>query len=84
MRSGREAGSHTDGGDGGDDFTKLELIENGGLSGSIESDHQNSHLLLPPELVEELRKCETHGGGLANTFAGKGDVAVIGGGLASG
>jgi len=43
-----------DSGDGGDDFTELELVQNRGLSGSVESDHQNSHLLLPPQLIEEL------------------------------
>lgn len=37
-----------DGGDGGDNFTKLELVEDGGFTGGIESDHQNSHLLLAP------------------------------------
>lgn len=35
-------------GDGGDDFAELELVEDGGLSGSIKTDHQNSHLLLAP------------------------------------
>lgn len=39
---------HTDGGDGGDDLTKLELVEDGGFTGGIETDHQNSHLLLAP------------------------------------
>jgi len=33
-------------GDSGDDFTELQLIQNGGLSGSVETDHENSHLLL--------------------------------------
>jgi len=37
-----------DGRNGGDDFTQLELIQDGGLSGGIETDHQNAHLLLPP------------------------------------
>lgn len=47
-------------GDGGDDFTKLQLVQNGGFTGGIETDHENSHLLLPPQLVENLRKGETH------------------------
>lgn len=51
---------HTDGWDSGDDLTKLELVKNGGLSGGIETDHQDSHLLLAPELVEQLGECETH------------------------
>ena len=52
----------TDCGDGGDDFTELQLVENGGLSGGIETDHKNSHLLLSPETVEQTRECETHVG----------------------
>jgi hypothetical protein len=49
-----------DGRDGGDDLTKLQLVEDGGFTGSIKTDHQNSHLLLPPQLIENLGKCETH------------------------
>jgi hypothetical protein len=52
--------SRTNGRDGGDDFTKLQLVQNGGFTGGIETDHENSHLLLPPQLVENLRKGETH------------------------
>lgn len=29
-------------------FTELELVQNGGLSGRVKTNHQNSHLLLPP------------------------------------
>jgi len=35
-------------GDGGDNFTKLELVQDSGLSGGIETNHQNSHLFLSP------------------------------------
>jgi len=56
----------TDCGDGGNDFTELQLVENGGLSGSIETDHENSHLLLSPEAVEQTRECETHIGGVVD------------------
>jgi hypothetical protein len=38
----------TNGRDGGDDFTELQLVKDGGFTGSIETDHQNSHLLLAP------------------------------------
>ena len=38
----------TDGGDGGDDFTELQLVEDCRLSGSVQADHQNTHLLLSP------------------------------------
>ena len=41
-------GRRTNGGDGCDNFTKLELVEDGGLSSSVQTDHQDSHLLLPP------------------------------------
>ena len=41
-------GKHTDGRDGGDDLTKLQLVKNGGFTGGVETDHQNPHLLLPP------------------------------------
>lgn len=57
---------HTDGGDGGDDFTELELVEDGGFTGGVESDHQNAHLLLPPQLIKDLGESETHGCGLGD------------------
>lgn len=56
--------NHTNGGDRGHDFTQLELVEDGGLSGSVQSDHQNSHLLLAPEAIEQLRESKTHLGGV--------------------
>ena len=55
--------SLTDCGDGCHDFTEFQLVQDRSLSGSIEADHQDSHLLLTPKLIEELRKCETHVGG---------------------
>jgi hypothetical protein len=48
------------GGDGGDDLTKLKLVKNGGFTGGIETNHQDTHLLLSPQLIEDLGKCETH------------------------
>lgn len=61
----------TDCGDGGDDFTKLELVQDSGLSGGVETDHQDSHLLLAPEAVEQLRESETHvGGGCGGVSSG--------------
>jgi hypothetical protein len=50
-------------GDGGDDFTELQLVQNGGLSGGIETNHEDSHLLLAPQAVEQLGKGKTHIGG---------------------
>ena len=55
----------TDCGNGGDDFTKLQLVEDSGLSGGIETNHEDSHLLLAPQAVEQLGEGKTHvGGGL--------------------
>lgn len=34
----------TDGRDGGDDLAELELVQNSGLAGGIEADHENAHL----------------------------------------
>ncbi len=57
-------GGPTNGGDSGDDFAQLQLVENGGLSGGVQTNHQDSHLLLPPEPVKEFAESETHGGGV--------------------
>ena len=38
----------TDCGNGGDDFTQLQLVQNSGLSCSVETDHENAHLLSSP------------------------------------
>ena len=32
----------TDGGDCGNDFTELELVEDGGLTGGVETDHEDT------------------------------------------
>jgi hypothetical protein len=45
---GSRTSRRTNGGDRGDDFTELQLVQNGRLSGSIEANHQNTHLLLAP------------------------------------
>lgn len=49
-----------DGGDGGNDLTELELVEDGGLTGGVETDHKDSHVLLAEELAEEFAKASTH------------------------
>ena len=36
-------------GNSGDDFAEFELVQNGGFTGSVETDHQDSHLLLGKE-----------------------------------
>lgn len=55
----------TDRRDGGDDFTKLQLVQDGGLSGGVKTDHQDSHLLATPESIEQPRESDTHGGGVS-------------------
>jgi len=50
--------------DSRDDFTQLELVEDSGLSSGVQTNHQDSHLLLPPQLIKQLRECKTHIGGM--------------------
>ena len=54
----------TDGWDGGDDFAEFELVEDGGFTGCVESDHQDPHLLLAEEAFEQGSKHIPHGGAL--------------------
>jgi hypothetical protein len=39
----------TDCRDGGDDFAQFELVQNGRLTGGVESDHEDAHLLFAKE-----------------------------------
>lgn len=50
----------TDGGDGGDDLAKLELVEDGSLTGGIEANHEDAHLLFGEQTGEELGEGKTH------------------------
>jgi hypothetical protein len=50
----------TDGGDGGDDLTDLELIEDVSFTDSVETDHEDLHLLLDEQPAEELPEREPH------------------------
>ena len=43
----------TYGGDSGDNLSKLELVEDGRLSRSIEPHHQDPHFLLPEEALNK-------------------------------
>ena len=54
------AGRTTNCGYGRDDFAQFQLVKDGGLAGRIKTDHQDAHFLLPPELIEQFRKRETH------------------------
>lgn len=51
-RGGRGEGERgeglTDCGDGGDDFTQLQLVQDGGFTSSVKTDHQNPHFLSTP------------------------------------
>lgn len=42
------------------DLTELELVQDGGLTSGIETDHQNSHLFLGEKPAEQLREREPH------------------------
>jgi len=48
------------GGDGGDDLAELELVEDGGLTSRVETNHEDPHLLLGEEAAEQLREREPH------------------------
>jgi len=50
----------TDGGDSGDDLTELQFVKDGSLTGGVETDHKNPHILLAEKAAEQLRKCRTH------------------------
>ena len=50
----------TYGGDGGDDLAELELVEDGGLTSRVETNHEDPHLLLGEEAAEQLPEREPH------------------------
>ncbi len=50
----------TDGRNSGDDLPKLQLVKDGRLTGSIETNHKNAHLLLGEEPLEQLGEREPH------------------------
>ena len=52
----------TYGGNRGDDLAQLELVEDGGLAGGVEPHHQDPHLLLAEEALEEGCEHVTHDG----------------------
>lgn len=75
----------TDRRDGGDDFTQLELVQDGGLSGGVKTDHQDSHLLATPESIEQPRESDTHGGGVSKpTWTDKIEMSAMVGRSSSG
>ena len=42
-------------------LAELELVEDGRLTGGVEADHEDAHLLLAQELLPDLAERETHG-----------------------
>ena len=52
--------SITDGWDGGDDLSQLELVEDGGLSGGVQPHHEDPHLLLAEEALEQAGEHVSH------------------------
>ena len=44
----------TDSGDGVDDLSELELVEDSGLTGGIETDHEDSHLFVGDHAVPKF------------------------------
>lgn len=53
----------TDGRDGGDDLSQLELVEDGGFTSCVESHHEDAHLFLGEEPCEDPADGEPHGVG---------------------
>mmetsp|Transcript_94033 Transcript_94033/g.196202 ORF Transcript_94033/g.196202 Transcript_94033/m.196202 type:complete len:212 (+) Transcript_94033:64-699(+) len=49
-----------DGGDGRDDLTQLQFVKDGSLTGGIQPDHQDAHLLLADQSLPNLREGQTH------------------------
>lgn len=50
----------TDGRDGGNDFAQLELVQDGSLTGGIQTDHKDAHFLLAEEARKQFGDGETH------------------------
>ena len=40
--------------DGRDDLAELELVQDGGFTGGIQTNHQDAHILFAKELAEHL------------------------------
>lgn len=50
----------TDGRDRGNDFSQLELVQDGGLSSSVQSYHQNPHFFLAEQTTKQFAKMSPH------------------------
>jgi hypothetical protein len=49
------------GGNGGNVLAELELVEDGGLSGGVETEHEEAHFLGSEDLAHHLGQLATHG-----------------------
>ena len=49
----------TDGGDCSHNLAKLEFVQDGGLASSVETNHQNTHVLLA-EAIKQFAEEVTH------------------------
>jgi len=47
----------TDGGNCCNDLAELQLVQDGGLTGSVKTDHEDPHVLLAEKAAENLCKC---------------------------
>mmetsp|Transcript_14053 Transcript_14053/g.40058 ORF Transcript_14053/g.40058 Transcript_14053/m.40058 type:complete len:212 (-) Transcript_14053:65-700(-) len=51
-----------DGWDRRDDFSEFQLVEDGGFTGGIKTNHKDAHLLLSEHALPHAGECKTHGG----------------------
>lgn len=47
----------TNGGNSGNNFAQFQLVQDSGLARGIQTNHQDSHFLLPEEALEKAREC---------------------------
>lgn len=50
----------TNSGDGGNDLSELELVQDRGFTGRVKPNHQDPHLFLREESAKQLRKRKPH------------------------
>lgn len=60
-----------DGRNGGDVLAELELVENGGLAGGVETEHEQSHFLGSEDLAHHLGELGTHDCGFLLSVSGR-------------
>lgn len=52
--------SHTNCGDGSDDLPQLQLVQDGGFPCSVQPHHENPHLLLAYQALQQVPKDVSH------------------------